>query len=62
MLDYIEGDDTAWELGPLEQLSKDKQLMAYRHNGFWHCMDTLRDMRLLESMWADGRAPWKVWK
>lgn len=57
-LDYIDGDDTAWERQPLERLARDGQLMAYQHTGFWQCMDTLRDLRLLESLWAAGRAPW----
>jgi glucose-1-phosphate cytidylyltransferase len=61
VLDYIEGDDTVFERGPLEQLAQDRQLVAYRHDDFWQCMDTLRDARLLESLWQAGRAPWKVW-
>ena len=61
IFDYIEGDDTAWEREPLERLAKDGQLMAYRHSGFWQCMDTLRDRKLLEQLWNDGDAPWKVW-
>ena len=62
VLDYIEGDDTIFEREPLERLAQDGQLAAYRHDDFWQCMDTLRDVRLLESLWQDGRAPWKVWK
>lgn len=62
VIDYIAGDDTIWERAPLEQLAADGQLMAYRHEGFWQPMDTLREKRLLESMWNEGRAPWKVWK
>ena len=61
VLDYIEGDDTPWEYAPLERLAADGQLVAYRHEDFWQCMDTLRDLRLLESLWAEGRAPWKIW-
>jgi glucose-1-phosphate cytidylyltransferase len=61
IFDYIEGDDTQWEREPLEQLAKDGQLMAYRHHGFWQCMDTLRDKKLLDDLWAAGDAPWKVW-
>ncbi len=61
VLDYIEGKDTIFEREPLERLAKDRQLAAYRHEGFWQCMDTLRDVRLLESLWAAGKAPWKVW-
>lgn len=62
VFDYIEGDDTQWEKAPLENLAKDGQLMAYRHNSFWQCMDTLRDKRLLESLWMSGKAPWKLWE
>jgi glucose-1-phosphate cytidylyltransferase len=61
IFDYIEGDNTAWEREPMERLARDGQLMAYRHTGFWQCMDTLRDRKLLESLWEAGRAPWKVW-
>jgi glucose-1-phosphate cytidylyltransferase len=61
-LDYIAGDETHWEREPLEQLAAQGQLMAYRHDDFWQCMDTLRDVRLLESLWASGKAPWKVWE
>jgi glucose-1-phosphate cytidylyltransferase len=59
--DYIQGDDTLFERGPLERLASDGQLVAFRHDRFWQSMDTLRDVRLLESLWADGRAGWKVW-
>jgi glucose-1-phosphate cytidylyltransferase len=62
IFDYIEGDDTQWEKAPLEKLAKDGQLMAYRHESFWQCMDTLRDKRLLESLWETGKAPWKTWE
>jgi glucose-1-phosphate cytidylyltransferase len=61
VLDYIDGDDTLWERDPLERLARDGQLMAYRHEGFWQPMDTLRERRLLEDLWASGRAPWKMW-
>ena len=60
-LDYIRGDGTIWEQEPLERLAKDRQLMAYHHQGFWQAVDTLRDKRLLEDIWAGGKAPWKVW-
>lgn len=60
--DYIDGDDTQWEKAPLERLARDGQLMAYRYNGFWQCMDTLRDKRRLESLWESGNAPWKTWE
>ncbi len=59
VLEYIEGDDTIWERGPLERLAADGQLMAFRHSGFWSPMDTLRDRRELEALWASGRAPWQ---
>lgn len=62
VLDYIAGDETHLEGEPLERLAREGQLMAYRHEGFWQCMDTLRDVRLLESSWASGSAPWKVWE
>lgn len=60
--DYIEGDETLWERQPMERLATEGQLVAYQHDLFWQCMDTLRDVRLLESLWLEGRAPWKVWK
>ena len=62
VLDYIEGDATLFEQEPLEQIAQAGQLMAYRHPEFWQCMDTLRDMRLLESLWQSGTAPWKSWQ
>lgn len=62
VFDYIGGDDTQWEREPLEELAKDGQLMAYLHEGFWQCMDTLRDKRALQSMWDGGATPWKVWE
>lgn len=62
VFDYIDGDDTQWEKEPLERLAKDGQLMAYKHDSFWQCMDTLRDKRLLESLWQSGNAPWKTWE
>lgn len=62
VLDYVENDETSWEKAPLEKLAREGQLMAYRHEGFWQPMDTLRDRRLLENLWASGQAPWKIWK
>jgi glucose-1-phosphate cytidylyltransferase len=50
-----------WEREPLEQLARRGQLRAYRHTGFWHPMDTLRDKMVLEELWISGQAPWKVW-
>lgn len=61
VLDYIQGDHTGLEADVLEILAADHQLAAYRHDDFWQCMDTLRDKRLLESLWQIGQAPWKVW-
>ncbi len=61
VLEYIANDQTSWEREPLERLADDGQLMAYRHDDFWQCMDTLRDHRLLEGLWAGNKAPWKVW-
>jgi len=60
-LDYIDGDETQWERGPLQRLAKDGQLMAFKHTSFWQCMDTLRDKVLLEELWQNDKAPWKVW-
>jgi len=60
--DYVEGDATQWELEPMRNLAADHQLMAYRHEGFWQCMDTIRDKKLLERYWASGRAPWRIWR
>jgi glucose-1-phosphate cytidylyltransferase len=62
VLEYIAGDDTTLEGEPLERLAKEGQLAAYRHEGFWHPMDTLRDKQLIESLWAQGNAPWKIWQ
>ncbi len=59
---YLEGDRTSLEADALERLAADGQLAAYRHEGFWQCMDTLREKRHLEALWASGRAPWRVWE
>jgi len=61
VLDYIEGDSTIWERGPMERLAREGQLEAYFHKGFWQPMDTLRDKQHLEELWQSGKAPWKVW-
>lgn len=58
---YIEGDETVWEREPLERLAAEGQLSVYFHSGFWQPMDTLRDKRQLEELWASGRAPWRMW-
>lgn len=62
IVDYIENDSTIWEREPLERLAKEGNLFAYKHEGFWKPMDTLRDKRELEEMWNSGKAPWKIWK
>jgi len=61
VLDYIDGDSTIWEHTPMSRLANEGQLVAYRHSGFWHAMDTLRDKMVLSDLWATGAAPWKVW-
>jgi glucose-1-phosphate cytidylyltransferase len=61
VLDYIDGDKTVFEREPLETLARQNQLTAYKHNGFWQCMDTLRDKILLEKLLEEDKAPWKVW-
>ena len=63
VFNYIkQGDETVFEKEPLENLAKDGELVAYRHNGFWQCMDTQRDKIQLEELWKNGRAKWKVWE
>jgi glucose-1-phosphate cytidylyltransferase len=59
--DYIADDSTVWEQDPMQRLADAGELRAYRHSGFWHPMDTLRDKRYLEELWVSGRAPWKMW-
>lgn len=61
VFDYIDGDKTQFEREPLNRLAADGQLMAFKHEGFWQCMDTVRDKKLLERIWESGDAPWKVW-
>jgi len=61
VLDYIEGELTPFEGEPVERLSQQEQLMAYKHYGFWQPMDTMREKVLLENLWKSGKAPWKVW-
>jgi glucose-1-phosphate cytidylyltransferase len=60
VLDMIDNDQTSWERGPMTRLAKDKQLMAFRHEGFWQCMDTLAEQRQLEALWQSGAAPWSA--
>ena len=62
ILDLIEGDATVFEKYPLEEAARRGQLDAYRHNGFWQCMDTMNEKKKLEEMWRSGNAPWKVWE
>lgn len=61
VLDFIDGDETIWEQGPMRALASNGQMYAFRHGGFWQPMDTLRDKVYLEDLWASGQAPWKVW-
>ena len=61
VLDYIEHDDDYFQREPMERLASEGQLMAYRHESFWQCMDTMRDKVFLDDLWQSGRAPWKVW-
>lgn len=61
VLDYIDGDTTIWEREPMERIVAAGQMAAYEHQGFWQPMDTLRDKQHLETLWANGKAPWKVW-
>ncbi len=61
VIDFIEGDSTVWEKEPLEKLADMEQLSAYKHDGFWQPMDTLRDKKYLENFWKSDEAPWKVW-
>ena len=62
VFDYIQGDSTIFEQMPLRTLAAEGQLKAYKHNGFWQCMDTKREMDKLEELWDTGKAPWKVWE
>ncbi len=61
VFDYIQDDSTVWEREPLKNLAQDGMLAAFRHEEFWHPMDTLRDKMVMEELWAHGKAPWKVW-
>ena len=62
VFEYVAGDDTSWERGPLAQLAAEGELMAYRHESFWQCMDTLHEAQYLSGLWAEGTAPWKIWE
>lgn len=61
VLDYIDGDDVPFERAPLSRLTDENQLMAFKHEDFWQCMDTQRDMNYLNGLWDEGKAPWKLW-
>lgn len=61
VMQYISDDQTVWEREPMEQLAAEDQMRAYKHEGFWQAMDTLREKNLLEELWASGKAPWKQW-
>ncbi len=60
-IDYIEDDDTIWEREAVDALVRDRQLIGYRHYGFWSCMDTLKEKNMLASLWSSGQSPWKLW-
>jgi len=61
-IDYIDGEETIWERDPIVRLAQDRQLIGYRHHGFWSCMDTLKEKHLLDDLWNTGKAPWKIWR
>jgi glucose-1-phosphate cytidylyltransferase len=61
IFDYLEGDSTSFEAHLLERLAQDNQVVGYKHDAFWQCMDTLRDLRTLEGLWNSGTPPWKLW-
>lgn len=61
VFDYIDGDSTIWERDPMEKIAEEKQMVAYKHDGFWKPMDTLRDKHELEEDWANNKAKWKIW-
>lgn len=60
-IDYIDGDATSWEREPCQRLARNGELCAYRHDGYWQCVDTLHELRLLREIWDNGKAPWKIW-
>lgn len=62
VFDYIAGDQIQWEAEPMEKLAHDGELIAYRHDDFWQCMDTLRDKKRLQDLWDQGNPPWKTWE
>lgn len=60
-LDYVEGDNVMWEHAPMRKLASEGQVHAFEHDGFWQCMDNIREKELLEELWVSGKAPWKIW-
>ncbi len=62
VIDYVDGDDTVWEAEPVVRLARDGELVGYRHEGFWSCMDTLKEKKFLEELWNSGSPPWKIWE
>jgi glucose-1-phosphate cytidylyltransferase len=62
VIDFIDGDQTSWEGGPLETIARSGQLESFEHRGFWQPMDTLRDKNQLEELWSTGKAPWRIWE
>jgi glucose-1-phosphate cytidylyltransferase len=60
-IDYAEDDESIWERQAVKKLAADGELIGYRHDGFWSCMDTLKEKNLLEELWNSGKAPWKIW-
>ncbi len=60
-IDFIDNEETAWEQEPIKSLSGENQLMGFKHDGFWSCMDTLKEKNMLEDLWVSGKAPWKIW-
>ena len=61
IFEYLDGDEVVFEREPLQRLAKEGELMSYMHQGFWQCMDTEREKKMLEAMWKSGSAPWKKW-
>ena len=61
IFNYLEGDSTVFEQGPMQKLAAEGQLKSFYQSGFWQCMDTQREMNKLEGLWQSGRAPWKIW-
>ena len=61
VIDEIRNDDTVFENEPLENLVQQRELIAMKHDGYWGCMDTLRDKKVLNNLWSEGKAPWKIW-